>query len=102
MVQALSPRIRGNPSGPPQGLLTVAILGAIWTASSAVEGYRTVLNRACRVATPPAYVWRRLLSIAQTLILSFVVVLAMMVLVLLKEALGRKMEQKQAVGEVVK
>ncbi len=89
MVQALSPRIREIISGPPQGLLTVAILGAIWTASSAVEGYRTVLNRACRAATPPAYVWRRLLSIAQTLLLSFVVLLAMMVLVLLPMAWGK-------------
>jgi membrane protein len=70
-------------------LLTVAILGAIWTASSAVEGYRKVLNRAYRVATPPAYIWRRLLAIAQTLILSFVVVLAMIVLLLLPMAWGK-------------
>ena len=73
-------------SGPPQGLLTVAILGAIWTASSAVEGYRTILNRAYGVVSPPAYLWGRLLSVAQTLISSFAVVLAMMVLVFLPMA----------------
>ncbi len=55
MVQALQPRIDEIASGPPTGLLSVAILGAIWTASSAVEGFRTVLNRAYHVATPPAH-----------------------------------------------
>jgi membrane protein len=86
MVGALTPRITEIISGPPQGLLTVSILGAIWTSSSAIEGYRTVLNRAYRVAAPPAYIWRRLLSIAQILILSFVVIMAMIVLVLLPVA----------------
>jgi membrane protein len=83
MVAGLTPRITEITAGPPQGLLTVSILGALWTSSSALEGYRTVLNRAYRVATPPAYIWRRLLSIAQILILSFFVVMAMIVLVML-------------------
>jgi membrane protein len=83
MMQSITPRVTEITSGPPQGLLTVAILGAIWTSSSAVEGYRTVLNRAYHVATPPAYVWRRLLSIAQVLILSFVIVIAMIIQVML-------------------
>jgi membrane protein len=69
-LAALRPRIEEIISGPPQGLLTFAIIGAIWTASSSVEGLRTVLNRAYRVSTPPAYIWRRLLSIAQFLILT--------------------------------
>jgi membrane protein len=89
MVNALTPRITEIISGPPQGLLTISILGAIWTSSSAVEGYRTVLNRAYRVATPPAYIWRRLLSIAQTLVLSFVVVVSMIVLVVLPMVWGK-------------
>src|SRR5580704_18068742 len=38
ITDALRPRIVEIVSGPPQGLLTIAILGAIWTASSAVEG----------------------------------------------------------------
>jgi membrane protein len=89
MVQGLTPRITEITSGPPQGLLTISILGAIWTSSSALEGYRTVLNRAYRVTAPPAYIWRRLLSIAQILILSFVVVTAMIVLVVLPIAWGK-------------
>jgi membrane protein len=83
MVQALKPRINEIASGPPQGLLTVSILGVQWTASSALEGYRTILNRAYNVSTPPAYIWRRLLSIFQVLVLSFVVIVAMIALVAL-------------------
>lgn len=83
MIDALQPRIAEIISGPPQGLLTLSILGAIWTSSSAVEGYRTVLNRAYHVHTPPSYVWRRLWSIAQILILSFSIVMAMIFLVLI-------------------
>jgi membrane protein len=89
MASALTPRITEIISGPPHGLLTVSILGAIWTASSAVEGYRSVLNRAYRVANPPHYIWRRLLSIAETLILSFIVVTSMMMLVLLPILWGK-------------
>ncbi|MCH2037676.1 MAG: YihY/virulence factor BrkB family protein [Rickettsiales bacterium] len=82
LLSALEPRIHEIVSGPPQGLLTIAVLGAIWTASSAVEGLRTILNRAYRVNTPPAYIFRRLMSILQFLILTLLLIVAMMVLVL--------------------
>lgn len=81
LTAALRPRVVEIISGPPQGLLTVSVLGAIWTASSAVEGMRTVLNRAYHVATPPAYWWRRSLSILQLLFFAFVMVIAMILLV---------------------
>lgn len=79
---ALKPRMEEIASGPPQGLLTLAIVGAIWTSSSAVEGLRTILNRAYRVATPPAYIWRRLVSIAQIFILTGIIIVTMSVLVI--------------------
>ncbi len=75
VLKAIAPRVDEIASGPPQGLLTFAIVGAVWTASSAVEGLRTILNRAYRVTTPPAYIWRRLLSIGQFLILSAIIIL---------------------------
>ena len=78
----IKPRLIEIASGPPQGLLTIAIVGAIWTASSAVEGLRTILNRAYRVATPPAYILRRLLSILQFFILTGVVIIAMIGLII--------------------
>lgn len=74
LTAALKPRIVEIVSGPPQGLLTVAIIGAVWTASSAVEGVRTVLNRAYRVQTPPAYLLRRSLSVLQLLVFTFITI----------------------------
>ena len=82
LLNALEPRIKEIVSGPPQGLVTLAIVGAIWTASSAVEGLRTILNRAYRVDTPPAYIFRRLMSIVQFLILTVLIITAMLVLVI--------------------
>jgi len=81
ITAAIRPRILEIISGPPQGLLTVSILGAIWTASSAVEGIRTVLNRAYHVKTPPAYPLRRLLSIAQLMIFTSIMILGMLLVV---------------------
>ncbi len=82
IIPALKPRIDEIVSGPPQGLLTIAIIGVIWTASSAVEGIRTILNRAYRVTTPPSYLFRRLMSIAQFLMLTIAIIVAMFILIL--------------------
>lgn len=81
LTVAIKPRIVEIVSGPPQGLLTASILGAIWTASSAVEGIRTVLNRAYHVTTPPAYWFRRLLSIAQLILFTSIVIMGMLLVV---------------------
>ncbi|MDE3061133.1 MAG: YihY/virulence factor BrkB family protein [Pseudomonadota bacterium] len=81
ITAAIQPRIVEIVSGPPQGLLTISIVGAIWTASSGVEGLRTILNRAYHVATPPAYLFRRSLSILQLLFFTFVLIIAMLLVV---------------------
>ncbi len=81
-VAALKPRIEEISAGPPNGLVTLSICGAIWTASSAVEGLRTILNRAYHVPTPPAYIFRRLLSIVQLLIFASVVISGLLLMVL--------------------
>ncbi len=81
ITAAIKPRIIEIISGPPQGLLTISILGAIWTASSAVEGIRTILNRAYHVTTPPAYWFRRLLSIAQLMLFTSIMIAGMLIVV---------------------
>lgn len=81
-VGALRPRIDEIMSGPPQGLLTIAIVGAIWTASSAVEGMRTVLNRAYQVSEPPNYYLRRIMSILQIMLFTVIIIVVMTILVL--------------------
>lgn len=81
-ISSIRPRIDEIMSGPPQGLLTISILGAIWTASSAVEGLRTVLNRAYQVSEPPNYYWRRAVSILQIMLFTVLIIVVMSVLVL--------------------
>jgi membrane protein len=78
----LIPRINEITNGPPQGILTLAIVGIIWTASSAVEGLRTILNRAYRAPSPPTYILGRLLSIAQFIVMTLVISMTIFVLIL--------------------
>lgn len=80
---ALKPRIDEIISGPPQGLLTLAIMGAIWTASSSVEGLRTILNRAYRVVSLPPYWQRRCLSVVQFFLLTVLMMVSMSMVVLM-------------------
>lgn len=82
VMDSIRPRIDEILSGPPQGLLTVAILGALWTSSSAMEGMRTVLNRAYCVSEPPTYLWRRLMSMGQVILFSAIIIIFMLGLVL--------------------
>ena len=81
MSDALSPRINEIISGPPQSFLTLAIIGVIWTASSTVEGGRTILNRAYRVALPPPYIARRLISILQFFVIVSIIVASIIIFI---------------------
>lgn len=92
IIRALEPRILEITSGPPQGLLTLAIVGAVWTASSAVEGMRTILNRAYHVHEPPRYLFRRMMSVLQLLVFAFVMIVGMVLLVTLPGILNRLQE----------
>lgn len=78
ITAAIKPRIEEIVSGPPQGLVTLSIIGAIWTSSSAVEGLRTVLNKAYRVDTPPTYLFRRMLSILQVMFFACILIALML------------------------
>ena len=67
-IEALKPRIMEITTKPPQSFLTLATIGTIWTASSIFEGMRTALNKAYNIQKPPAYIFRRLLSILEFII----------------------------------
>ena len=68
---------------PPVSLMSLAIVGSIWTASSFVEGLRTILNRIYKLTAPPSYIFRRMLSIVQFFIISMFLFLGMMLLVII-------------------
>jgi len=86
-VTTIRPRIEEIISGPPHHILTVSILGAIWTSSSAIEAIRGMLNRAYRVRKPPAYFSRRLMSIAQVILLTALILTIMLIFVFVPIAL---------------
>lgn len=83
VTEALKPRINEIISGPEQSLLTIAIIGVIWTASSSVEGCRTILNRAYRIAFPPPYVLRRMISIFEFFIITFAIVSGIIIFIVM-------------------
>lgn len=78
---AIKARIYEIMQTPPQSLMTLAIFGSIWTASSFVEGLRTILNRVYHISTPPPYLLRRLFSIVQFFAISVLLSFAMFLLV---------------------
>ena len=71
-TRALTPRLFEITGTPPDSFLGLAFISILWTASSLLEGLRTILNKAYRVVNPPSYLWRRLLSIGQFLFISLV------------------------------
>ena len=81
-VEAIEPRIDEILSGPPHGLLTISILGTIWTSSSIVHCMRTILNRAYHVHTPRSYYFRRAISIVHILLLAVLLIFTMIVLII--------------------
>jgi membrane protein len=81
-VGDILPRISEVVSSPPPKLLSLAIVGIIWSSSSVLEGLRTVLNRAYRVHTPPSYFIRRLISLGQIILFTSICTIAMMLIVI--------------------
>ena len=82
-VESIKDHIEELLVAPPQGLLTLAILGTLWTSSSFVECLRTILNRVYEVKRAPNYILRRMLSIFQFLVISSAITLAMLLFVII-------------------
>lgn len=88
-TESIEKRIRELLSTPPQSLMTLAIVGSVWTSSSFVECLRTILNRVYEIKSPPPYIRRRLLSILQFLIISILITFTMFLLVFIPMILAK-------------
>lgn len=76
IIEGIMPYIKEILEGPTQSLLTFTILGAVWTASSIVEGLKAAVNKAHNLgpeSVVSAYVLRRFVSIIQFLLISFAI-----------------------------
>ncbi len=82
-IDSIRSRVKELMTTPPQGLLTLAIVGSLWTSSSFVECLRTILNRVYEIKSPPNYFLRRMSSIAQFLFISTLISLAMLLLIII-------------------
>lgn len=80
LIQAINPRIQEIMDSPPTSLLTISIISIIWTSSSTVEGIRTILNKIHHKSSPPPYLWRRMLSILQFLLITAIIIVSMIFL----------------------
>lgn len=100
IVKALLPRINEIILGPPQQFLTIAIFGVIWTASSSVEGCRTILNRAYRVTSPPPYILRRLISILEFFVITFLVILGIFTFVIIPRFLKNFTDKFEILSQI--
>ncbi len=88
LVSVLKPRIKEITNTPPHSLLTLAILSAIWTASSIFEAMRTILNKANRVISPPSYLFRRFISIIEFMVIIFMTIFVMFIFGILPSLLS--------------
>jgi len=100
IVRALLPRINEIILGPPQQFLTIAIIGVIWTASSSVEGCRTILNRAYRVSSPPPYIFRRLISIVEFFIITFLMIVGIFTFVIIPRTLKNFTDKFEIISQI--
>ena len=81
-AESVAIRVKELSDSPPQSLMTLAIVGTIWTASSFVECLRTILNRVYDITSPPNYIFRRMLSIAQFLLITLAITIVMFIFVI--------------------
>jgi len=95
VAQALEPMLRQTLSRPPEGMLTIAALGALWASSNGVEAFRTAFDRAYEAERPRAFALRRAIGIAAVIagaaasfVLGFAVVLAPLLLTLAEQWFG--------------
>ena len=88
LISSILPRVEEIINGPKNSFLTIAIIGVIWTASSTVEGLRTILNRAYRVELPPPYLWRRLISILEFFVITVAILLVILLFVIVPKIMN--------------
>lgn len=78
---AIRPAVEEVISARRTGLMTISILVALWAVSSGIEALRTALNLAYGIDEPRPIWWRRLQSLAFTILLSVSLILVMIVIV---------------------
>jgi membrane protein len=81
VAAAIKPSIDEVLASPRTGLMTISILTTVWVVSSGLEALRDGLNTAYGIEEPRPWWWRRLQSLAFTVLLSVSIIILMVMLV---------------------
>lgn len=80
---SILPVLRQITETPPPSMISFAFISIIWSASSIVDGLRTILNRAYGHEDVPPYLLRRILSIVEFFILTVTIIVSLFSLTIL-------------------
>jgi membrane protein len=76
-------------NGPPSSLMNVALIGAIWTASSSIEALKSIFNKIYLVHNKQGYLRSRLTSVAQFLVFIFAIIATITIFVIIPKFLPK-------------
>lgn len=78
IVSLINSNIKGLMSAQNTGLLSIGILGTLWSASNGVNAIKKAFNRAYEVIEDRSYIVSRLISIAMTIAMVGVITIALL------------------------
>lgn len=86
--QTLGSQIIDISKGPSKNLLNIAVIGAIWTASSSIEALKSIFNRIYLVHEGKNYIIGRMTSIGQFLIFVFMIIVVIFLFIIIPKLMN--------------
>jgi membrane protein len=75
-------------NGPPISLMNVALIGAVWTASSSVEALKSIFNKIYLVQDKTSYIIGRITSVMQFLIIILLIIVTLTIFIIIPKILS--------------
>lgn len=98
ILDTIMPVIDGIVNTPKAGILSIATLTILWSASSLVQGIKGVLNRAYRIKTTNSYLFGRIGSVIKFLLLTFCIIILIITTIVLPKILSVADKYLLAIG----
>ena len=87
IIKTLFPVIDNVIYAPKTGVLSIAMLSLIWSASSLVDDLRGIIDRAFRIKTKKSYFWIRLASICKFLVMTILIIVGIFITIIFPKIL---------------
>jgi len=88
IIKTLLPVIDSVINGPKGGILSIATLTIIWSASSLVQGLKNVLDKAFRIKSGRSYFFGRLVSIIKFLLITIFIIISIFTTIVVPKILS--------------